>query len=41
MNLLALLYKRVVLRYTAKRQLIHQIDFVGIIHVLVLEKLEE
>mmetsp|Transcript_102065 Transcript_102065/g.186428 ORF Transcript_102065/g.186428 Transcript_102065/m.186428 type:complete len:258 (-) Transcript_102065:477-1250(-) len=36
-HLLPLLYKRIKLCHTLQRQLVHQIDFMGIRHVLVLE----
>ena len=37
MDFLFLVYKAIVLRYTSEGELVHQIDFVGIIHVFVLE----
>ena len=36
-DFLFLFYEAVVLRYTSKSELIHQVDFVGISHIFILE----
>lgn len=40
-NFLLFFYKRIVLRYTAKSELIHQIDLIWFVQVFVLKAVNE